>query len=283
VIPQRLRRFLRLQRLSAGLVGLTFGVLISILANWLSDQWARYIPILVVLLIVSTLAALALYMREPFNPVKIAIRAPITIHNELDARQYARPGFVGFVPYYTPRWSSPASKLDSKARQKAIEALDFAALDIENSNLMPTVQAIISHKERLKHCWLIATAGQEGEGSGAFTSLLINYLQAKHGIGCKFHHGDAYTVNLESDAELPRRIYDRVLAIFGEAERIGLSPQELVVDVTTGIRSMALGATLACLDAEHTIEFVGTAYDNSGNPAGPLYPIIFNFEALPGQ
>lgn len=282
MIPQRLRRFLRLQRLSAGLVGLTFGVLISILANWLSDQWARYIPILVVLLIVSTIAALALYMREPFNLVKVAIRAPITIHNELDARQYARQGFVGFVPYYTPRWSSPASKLDSKARQKAIEALDFAALDIENSNLAPTVQAILSHKERLKYCWLIATAGQDGEGSGAFTSLLINYLKIKHSLGCEFFYGDAYTVNLESDAELPRRIYDRVLAIFGEAERKGLSPQDLVVDVTTGIRSMALGATLACLDAEHTIEFVGTAYDDRGNPAGPLYPIIFNFEALPG-
>jgi hypothetical protein len=282
MVSRRIRRFLRLQRLSAGLVGLTFGVLISILANWLSDQWARFIPALLVLLIVSTIVTLVLYLREPLSPVKIAIRAPVTIHNEVDARQYARPGFIGFVPYYTPRWNSPASKLSPEARQMAIDQSDFDALDVENSNLMPTVQAIASHKVRLKHCWLIATVGDKGEGSNAYTQLLVNYLKVKHGIGCEFYSGDSYTVNLESDAELPRRIYDQVLKVFGEAESKGLSAQDLVVDVTTGIRSMALGATLACLDAEHAIEFVGTGYDANGNPVGPLYPIIFNFEALPG-
>jgi hypothetical protein len=100
------------------MMGLSFGVLISILANRLSDQWTRYIPGLIALLIVSIIVTLVLAMREPFNLVKVAIRAPITIHDELDARQYARPGFVGFVPYYTPRWNSAASKLSPEARQK---------------------------------------------------------------------------------------------------------------------------------------------------------------------
>lgn len=281
-MPQRLRRLFRLQRISAGLVGLTFGVLISVLANLLSGPLAQFIPVLLALLVVSTIVALVIYLREPVSPVKVAIRSPITIHNELDAGQYARRGFIGFVPYFTPRWGSPASKLSREERQQAVAALDFATLDLENSNMMPTIQAIASHKSRLQHCWLIATTGKEGEGSAAYTQLLVNCLATKYGIECQFYQGERYTINLESDAELPQRIYDQVVKAFGESERKGLTPRDLVVDVTTGIRSMALGATLACLDSEHDIEFVGTAYDSNGNPSGPLYPIIFNFEALPG-
>ena len=281
MLSRRLQRLLRLQRLSAGLVGLTFGVLISILANWLSDQWAQWIPALLILLGVSTIIAVVLYLREPANPIKVAIRSPITIHNEMDAKQYARQGFVGFVPLFTPRWNSPASKLTLKERRAAILASDFALLDIENSNFMPTVEAIVSHGSRLKHCWLIATISEESTGTLEYAPLLIDYLKKKHNITCEFYSGEDFTINLETDAEVPRRIYDQVVKAFADADAKGLQPQDLVVDVTTGIRSMALGATLACLDAEHDIEFVGTAYDASGNPTGPLYPIIFSFEALP--
>ncbi len=281
MVSRRLRHVLRVQRIAAGLAGITFGILLSVLANWLSAQWFALFPLVLVLAVVSGAAAIYFTLWQRPDQVPVVFNPPTTIRSETDALHYARKGFVGFVPFYTPQRSSPAAKLSPEERRAAMQRFDFAALDVENSNLQPTLVAIDNHKGKLKHCWLLSTTSDKGFGSKEFAEFLVEYLrQVKH-ISCEYYYRERYAISLDTDAEVLKKTFDLVREVFAEAAAKGLQPEDVVVDITPGIRSMALGATLACLDAEHLIEFVGTRYDENGQPTGPLFPVLFSFEAMP--
>ena len=83
----------------------------------------------------------------------------------MNRKAYARRVFVGFVQIYTPSRGSQAEKLSADERAQCIVELDFARLQLEESTLAPTIKAITSHKDRLEHCWLVATSGKEAPGS----------------------------------------------------------------------------------------------------------------------
>ena len=75
------------------------------------------------------------------------------------------------------------------------------------------------------------------------------------------------------------KTYRLVRAVFDEAARLGISPREIIADITTGFRSMTLGMVLACLD--HTRRRVrGHPHNDRGLPDGSLLPIIFSFEPM---
>ncbi len=96
----------------------------------------------------------------------------------------------------------------------------------------------------------------------------------------QFYYGEPFTIWLDDDALVLGKTYDQMKAVLAQALRLKLSPAEVVADITTGIRSMALGMVLACLDGEQDVEFVGTRYNERGQPAGELFPIIFSFEPM---
>lgn len=276
--PQ-MRRFLRLQRISMTLAGISFGLLWSILANWLSERWTWLIPIVVAVGLISGLVALALFVRKPIG-IDVSIQSPVTIRSPEEAQQHARRGFVGFVPLYTPKRNSSAEALLPEERRQAVEALEFERLGVEESNLQPTIKAILSHSYRLEHCWLLATRGRKASGSLPYARLLAEYLHQHEGIDCKFHYGDEYTISLDDDALVLSKTYHQVRRAMEEAAEFKIPPEEIVADITTGVRSMTLGMILACLDKDQDIEFVGTSYDDRGQPAGDLFPIIFSFEPI---
>lgn len=282
MLNSRLRRLLRLQRLSAGLAGLAFGGLMSIVANLLSEDWGRWLPAILTVTIILAAASLYLYIRERPGS-KVVIRAPRTIRTSEDAQRYARRGYVGFVPLFRPLRHSKANQLEADARRAAVNSLDFAALDLENSNMQPTITAISTHTSRLEHCWLLSTscADETAPGSESYPRLLAEYLRREKGLTCRFYYGDAYCISLDDDALVLNKTYDEVLRVFAQSERLGLSAQEIIADITTGTRSMMLGIVLACLDQEHDVEFIGTRYRDDGQPIGKLLPIIFSVEAQP--
>lgn len=277
MLSPRMRQFLRLQRIAVGMAGLCFGLLLSVLSNWLSEQWSALLPWVLLLALVSGLAGAVFFLRRPIG-IDVAIRSPRTIRSPEEAEQYARRGFVGFVPLYTPRRGSRAEALGPKEREAAVEALDFDLLDLENSNMRPTIEAILSHAQRLEHCWLLATRGKTFSGSLPYARLLARYLNQQRGLRCQFYCGEAYVIALDDDALVLSKTYDQIQRVFHQAARLGLAPRDLVVDFTTGVRSMALGMILASLAGDQDVEFVGARYDENGQPGGDLFPIIFSFE-----
>lgn len=284
MLNARLRRLFRLQQAAIALTGLTFGLLMSILANRLSAEWSSLIPAVFLIAAVGAVASGVMYLRERPGS-EVVIRAPKTVRTPEDARRIARRGYVGFVPLYRPLRHSSANQLDAAARRQAVENLDFAALDLENSNMQPSIVAISTHASRLEHCWLLATNCTDVNvpGSQPYARVLAEYLKREKGLTCQFYFGEAYCISLDDDALLLSKTYDEVKRIFAQSERLGLAPSEIIADITTGTRSMMLGIVLGCLDQDHDIEFIGTRYRDDGQPSGDLLPIIFSLEAQPEQ
>ncbi len=284
MIPAKLGQFVRLQRVMMTLAGFSFGLLGSILANWLSDKWAWLIPIIVALAVISGLVSLILFLKQR-SGIEVMIEAPITIRWPDEAKLYARRGFVGFVPLYTPKRGESADGLSPEELANAVKNLDFDLLNLEKSNLQPTIHAIMTHAERLEHCWLISTVNLDPKvpGSLPYARLVAEYLRQKKGAKCDFHYEEKYSVPLEDEALVMRKTYDKVRQVFQEAAQKKISAQEMVADITTGLRSMPFGMILACLGRDQDIEFVGTRYDENGRPTGDLFPIIFGFEPIVRQ
>ena len=279
---RRLKHLMKFRELIYSITAFLLGIDASIITDQISSHWVRLLPLVAAVTLIFGVLALLSILTEPPKPVRVDIDSPITIRDEVEAKRYARQGFVGFVPYFTPRPKTVTYDLSPEERKRAVENLDFGKLNIENSNFQPVTHAILQHAERTRHCWLIATTSDQGTGSLDFVNLLVEYLRQQKNLDCEFHAGREYTVRLDADAEVLKKTYDLVIKkIFKEASDLGIPPDEMVVDITPGLRSMALGATLACLDAEHDIEFVGTKYDQTGRPVGPLHPIIYGFEAIP--
>jgi len=278
---------MRAQRLFTSLAALSFGILVSVFANWLSERWVPLLPWIAGIGLLAGVAGFVLTWRGRPPSTEALIHAPVTIRTPAEVVRYARRGFVGFVPIFTPKRGTAADKLPLAERQRLVEALDFDALQIEQSNLMPTIVAITTHGARLEHCWLLTTGGADTQGSRPYARLLAEYLRREKGLTCQFHYDSAgteqtFTIPLDEDALVLSKTYDIVQSVLGEAVKLGVPARSMVADITTGFRSMTLGMILACLDRERDVEFIGTRYGPDGMPTGGLFPIIFSFEPVMG-
>lgn len=253
------------------------GILVSILTDIVKNTGIPVIAAIAVLALIAWIVSILLPRQRRFN---VIIKSPQTITSPEEEKRYARQVFVGFVPLFTPQ-SAAVKQLAKEAKEEydnAIKNLDFDRLDLEESNFQPTIKAIVSHKSKLKHCWLLATTGTSptSVGSLAHAELLTEYLKQRHGVTCEFHFGQEYSISLDEDSLVLSKTYDLIQRVFQEIPR-EFEFTQVVADITTGFRSMTLGMILACLDEERDIEFVGTKYDENGKPDGSLKPTIFSF------
>lgn len=270
----RSHRFFSPQRLTGALAGFGFAVLLTAVTDLLAAQSLMILAAIAGIALVAWLASLAI--KRP-SEMEVLIQAPQTIRTEYDALYLARQAFVGFVPLYRPKAHTAASQLSHHQRQEAIEALDFDRLQLEESNLATILAAICAHQSQIKHCWLVATLGQQAPGSLPYARLIAEYLRQRKGLTCQFYFGPEYAVPLADDALVLSKTYALVRQVFAEAAVLKISRSQLVADITSGIRSMSLGMVLACLDKERDIELIGTRYSNDGLPVGDLTPIIYSF------
>lgn len=274
---RRLQRVFPLQQVCFWIAGACAGVFLSAFTTVATGQQA-WLTATGALGLVAFVLGIAVELRER-KEIDVAIECPITITTPEEAREYARRGFIGFVPLYRPQPQSGGARLTAEQRLAAANALDFACLDLEHSNFWPTIQAVKTHASKLEHVWLLPTSGENTAASAPYTNVLVEYLRPHLLATCRIHTGEDYAISLRRDSEVLRRTYKRVRAALGEAEALKLSRRELVADMTTGMRSMVLGMVLACLDREHDIEFVGARYDANGDPIQTdTAPVIFSFE-----
>lgn len=276
VLSFQFRKLFSPQRLSAGLAGLCFGILLGIVPDIVvTKSW-----LLITVVTVGVVAAVISWLLPQSTDLDTVIRSPLTIRSDYDALYYARKGFIGFVPLYTPKPGTAAKLMPPEDRDQAVVNLDFDRLQVEESNLEPTIAAIVAHASKLEHCWLLSTQGANAPGSLPYAKLLVEYLRQRKGItSCTFYYGDAYTISLDDDVLVLQKTYDLVRKTLDEAKGRGLKPREMVADITTGVRSMTLGMLFSCLGRERDIEFIGTRYDDQGKIIkGNLTPIIFSFE-----
>ncbi len=52
----------------------------------------------------------------------------------------------------------------------------------------------------------------------------------------------------------------------------------MVTDTTGGVRGISVGAILACLDKDESIQIIGTSYNDEGNFKGDPYPMIIEYK-----
>jgi hypothetical protein len=288
MLSSQLGRFVRIQRLFSAIAGFSFGLLVAVLASWLYEYGRMLLPWLALVTFLSGLVSLLVMLRQR-PEIDVVMQTPLAIRWPAESQLYARRGFVGFVPLYTPKGSEAAAASAPEDREKArlereraVETLDFDHLDIEQSNLLPTIHAILDHKERLEHCWLISTVNKDPRtpGSLPYARLLAEYLRQRKGLRCEFHCDAQYAIALDDDSLVLRKAYDKVRQAFREAAELKIPPRDMVADITTGIRSMPFGMILACLHRDQDIEFVGTRYDDRGKTTGELCTIIFGFEPV---
>jgi hypothetical protein len=277
MIVQNIQGIFRSKRAYRALALFLSGILVGILPDIAVAGGVVVIAGMAALALIAWIVSIFLPRQHRFN---VIIKSPQTITSPQEETNYARQVFIGFVPLFTPQ-SAAVKQLAREAKEEyndAIKNLDFDRLELEKSNFQPTIKAIVSHKSKLKHCYLLATTGTSptSVGSLAHAELLTEYLKQRHGLTCEFHFGQEYSISLDEDSLVLGKTYDLIQRVFQEIPR-EFDFTQVVADITTGFRSMTLGMILACLDEERDIEFVGTKYDENGKPDGSLKPTIFSF------
>jgi hypothetical protein len=276
---RRLKRAMQIRQLAAGAAGLTLGLLLDFVSDWLKGAGAGFMLLVFALFLAALSVSVWLWWRDP-GRVGLDLEPVKTLRSDAEKRQHARRGLVAFVSLYRPGPGSAAARLTPQDWRSAAEANDYARLDLANSNLATAIEAVTSHASRLEHCWLIGTIAADADipGSQIYIPALIQYLRREKGLTCQFHHGLDLALSLDDDALVFDKTLDLIRAIFAQAGALELKAPDLIADFTGGIRSMTLGMILACLDGDRDIEMIGTRYSSEGAWVGPPFPIIFGFE-----
>ena len=278
---QRLRQAMQLRQLTAGVAGLTLGLLLNFVSDWLTGSGTWLVPMVAIVFFGAILVSVWLWWRDP-GRVGLNLQFVKTLRTESEKRQHARRGLIAFVSLYRPTRESTAAKRSPDEWQTAAKERDYELLDLPSSNLATTIEAITTHASRLEHCWLVGTTATNPEipGSHIYIPALVEYLRRERNVKCEFHYGTEFNLSLDDDALVFDKTLDLLRRIFRQAESMGLSAPDMIADFTSGIRSMTLGMILACLDGDRDIEMMGIHYNPEGKWTGSLFPIIFSFEPV---
>jgi len=270
-----------------GLISAALGFLVALFTNALSNLLpAGQVVVWLAGLIVAVLLVLGVRRLRPRSQWDIVFQPPLTLRTDAEKAAHARQGLIGSVSMFSPMHDSAARGLAPEEIRAAADRLNYTQLDLLNSNLEPLIQAILAHRTRLRHIWLLGTTAADPTmpGSSVFIPVLIEYLRREHNLTCDFHYGYDYEIPLDDDALVYHKCFDLIQRIFAEAEGLGIVAQEMVTDFTSGIRSIALGAVLASIDGTRNVQMMGTHYQANGRPMPhDLFPMIYSFEPrLPG-
>lgn len=280
-----MRRVLGLERILSAFAGFSFGIFVTIATTWLASLQIS-MALGAIALVLSLLLAVAwLYVgSRNTNQIDVPLQTPLRLDSDLARERHARQAYIGFVPLFTPQKPSPALDLTRTELLDAVNNLDFDKLHMEISNFKPTIAALLVHKHKLNHVWLLTTSpktNSESElpGSFSYAKLLAEYMCQRHDMATvQFHFGVRQNISMEEDSLVMALTYQCVQVAFADAISLDIPAHEVVADISTGFRSMVLGMVLACLDKDRDLEFMGTHYGLNGSPTGPLYPIIYPFE-----
>lgn len=263
------------QRLDWQQLGIAAGVMfLNVASNVIATLVASSSWVILLIFLAAAAVAAAVYWFAKPRLVEVVMRPPKILRTQHEFEQSAYRGLIVCVSLYKHAGSTGTRKEIEESHQAARER-DYARLDFPNSNLNTILAAVRTHQTRLEHCWLISTTGSE-KGSERYTPALVRYLQSEF-PNCQFHYED-YTIPLNDDALITVKTQEMVNTIFKEANQHSLTDEQIIADITGGMRSISLGVTLACLDGHRKVQFMGTGYDANGNVTGTPFPIILDYE-----
>jgi hypothetical protein len=176
-----------------------------------------------------------------------------------------------------------AKKLTVEQIRQAALNLDYQTLELANTaktNLGHPITAIKSHRAKLEHCWVVCTRAT-GEGKNQsldYAPVFVEYITREVLPRAHMHCGEAYSVELDDDAIVCRNTYRLIKKIYQEAKMLGLKKNEIITDITGGLRALTVGAILACLDKDVDIQYIGTAYNDEGKPIGEAVPMVVQYQ-----
>lgn len=211
-----------------------------------------------------------------------------------EERKHAKKGIILLMSLYRPfpenkgeigrpliKWRS----MKEEGIKKALREKNYKAFDFENSSFGHSVRAILTHSERLEHCWIIGSYAKDSSSvissSSNFIETFVEYLKKEKGINCQFHFDENYTIPMHDDESICRKARKLTNDIFTEAKRdYKLAPKDIIVDVTGGTLNMSLGLILASLPEDRDIQVIGTEYNSDGQPVGgdKSYPVRIHFK-----
>ena len=117
--------------------------------------------------------------------------------------------------------------------------------------------AIKHHAPRLKHCWVIYTKG-DSNLADVFNKLEVQVKDT--GIEIEWHpveiEADPTTHKAKSQA-----VYEAVRGVLTGDLPVGVSPEQIITDITGGTRPISAATTLACGILKGSLEYLDSDYD----------------------
>lgn len=257
----------------SGLVSLASSILTNLLSPLFEEQ--GYAMALIFALVMAGIVLLLVKWRQSLE-VDIDVDP---IRDETAEKQHAQRGIIVFLSLY----KHLGGKVKPEEVRQALVNLDYKTLDLEsmtNTTLGHQIRAIKSHRSKLKHCWIVCTraTGRSQNQSLDYAPVFAEYITREVLPELQIHYGESYSVELDDDAIVCRNTYRLVKQIYKEAKDHGLTKNELITDITGGIRALTVGAILACMDKDVDIQYIGTRYNDQGNPTGEAFPLLVQFQ-----
>ncbi len=151
---------------------------------------------------------------------------------------------------------------------------------VSSENRAVLEQAVRAHAGTLRHCWLLATAGnsQASQTSRAAAAEFYNFLESQH-PEVQVYYGPDYEVD-PFELTSTWQVVDGIFT--GRAQELGLREVDLIADITGGTKPMTAGAALACGAPDRDMQYMQVSRDSNGEPVpgAELVPVQFNTLAI---
>ncbi|HDN80166.1 MAG TPA: hypothetical protein ENG33_06865 [Chloroflexi bacterium] len=132
-------------------------------------------------------------------------------------------------------------------------------------------KAMEYHQDTLAYCWLITTKEVEKRGT-------VDRIKS---LATPQVHFEERRLEDEYDAEECYQVIRGILQ--HDLERFGLTPEEVICDITGGTKPMTMGMILACVEKGYPVEHVPAVYDEELKALRPLEPFEIRYEIHPAE
>lgn len=262
--------------LGAFLIGLLGNVLASALGGW--NLW--FIPGHWIILLTLGLAVVGLYFRY--------VRRKRTVVIEIQERQpTGKAGVILLLSTLNPPTQGTPEEVHQRRaevaaaieqiRDSAPQSLTAANFTLLNdTNLMPALRALEWHAQAgtLRECWLLGTPNDSKPdgtlvyGSAWLAIVLQRWFEQLH---------PEQKVNFNLVAPVPPRSYFQLWQTVDQLfSHSPYRPENIICDITGGLKLMSVGAALACLTPGRTMQYMASDRDWKGEPIakGKLEPVL---------
>lgn len=273
------------QRISILLIILCFLVALNLCSSVIYTALMNQ-PLGNLLMVVSPLLTIVVAV---YWLAQLARRTPTPQEPQL-AQPPAHTGMIWMLSIFgasvtLPNGSSRRFAIDDLRAAFATPTPDLALIEqmveAPHSNLRPLLSAIRHHRAhtQLKHLWLIATDDLPNPFGNESVQRGSKHLRplVKRLLSEVYPHVDL-TIH-DDDPQLivhPHQVNDTYRAVQyimqRDAPRLGLTPGEIIADITGGRVPMSCGMILACAPNDWHLQFTSTDFDPATNtrPERPI-------------